>query len=129
MAYELKGRIKRIMDEQRFDSGFFKQEFVVTTEEQYPQDIKLEVGKDKVEQLKSFKEGDSVVARFDLRGSEWQGKFFVNLVAWKVEAAGAANASSSAPQQGSVPPPPPPPMPTGGDADFGSDEGDDDLPF
>ena len=67
-----------------------------------------------------------MVARFDLRGSEWQGKFFVNLVAWKVEAAGAANASSSAPQQGSVPPPP---MPTGGDADFGSDEGDDDLPF
>lgn len=126
MAYELKGRIKRIMDEQRFDSGFFKQEFVVTTEEQYPQDIKLELVKDKVEQLKSFKEGDSVVARFDLRGSEWQGKFFVNLVAWKVEAAGAAPTSSN---QGSVPPPPPP-MPTGGDADFGSsDEGDDDLPF
>lgn len=126
MSYELKGRIKRIMEQQRFDSGFFKQEFVVTTEEQYPQDIKLELVKEKTEQLKSFKEGDQVVARFDLRGSEWQGKFFVNLVAWKLEAPGATQASA-APSYGSTPPPPPP-MPTGGDADFAGDDSDD-LPF
>ncbi|MFM1932728.1 MAG: hypothetical protein RL226_2031 [Bacteroidota bacterium] len=126
MSYELKGRIKRIMEQQRFDSGFFKQEFVVTTEEQYPQDIKLELVKEKTEQLKSFKEGDQVVARFDLRGSEWQGKYFVNLVAWKLEAPGATQAPA-APSYGSTPPPPPP-MPTGGDADFAGDDSDD-LPF
>ena len=34
---ELGGRIKVIFDTQTFDSGFKKREFVVTTQEQYPQ--------------------------------------------------------------------------------------------
>ena len=39
---EITGKVKVIMDMQSFDSGFTKREFVVTTKEQYPQDIKTD---------------------------------------------------------------------------------------
>ena len=36
MAYELTGKIKKIFDQQDFASGFYKREFVVTTDERFP---------------------------------------------------------------------------------------------
>ena len=47
MELKINGKIKLIMDSQSWDSGFTKREFVVTTNEQYPQDVKLEFIKDK----------------------------------------------------------------------------------
>ena len=43
MAYQLNGTIKLIYDTQTFPSGFSKREFVVTTDDKFPQDIKLDV--------------------------------------------------------------------------------------
>lgn len=130
MSYELRGRIKKMFDEVVFDSGFNKREFVVTTEEQYPQDIKFEIVKDKVQLLNSFKEGDVVNVKFNIRGSEWNDKYFVNLGAWRIETADAAQPAPGAQPfpgaQGATPPPAPAPMPT--EVDLGSAE-DDDLPF
>ena len=84
--YELSGIVKEIFPEQTFDSGFNKREFVVTTEEsKYPQDIKLECLKDKVELVNKLKQGDQVKVYFDLRGREWQGNYYVNLIAWKLD--------------------------------------------
>ena len=98
MAYELTGTVKQIGELQTFDSGFTKQEFVVTTEEdtKYPQDIKLEFVKDKCSLLDSISVGDSVEVSFDLRGNEYNEKFYVNLNAWKINCLekGAAVGSS-----------------------------------
>ncbi len=41
------GTIKVIEDLKTFPSGFMKREFVITTNDKYPQDIKFEVTKDK----------------------------------------------------------------------------------
>lgn len=96
--YELSGTVKLIFDEQTFGSGFNKREFVVTTkEDKYPQEIKFECVKDKVELVNNLKPGDEVKVTFDVRGREWQGKYFVNLAAWKVEAAGASGGNSDEP--------------------------------
>ena len=54
MDLEIKGTIKEIMDLQTFDSGFIKREFVITTKEQYPQDVKFEVTKDKAETFETY---------------------------------------------------------------------------
>lgn len=60
-------------------------EFVITTSEQYPQDIKFEVLKDKVDNfLKYNKVGQDVDVSYNVRGSEFKGKYYVNLIAWKV---------------------------------------------
>lgn len=94
MSLELSGKIKVIMDVQNFSSGFTKREFVLTTEEQYPQDVKLETIKDKTAMLDNLREGDQVKVSFNVRGNEYQGKYYVNLQAWRIENIGAASAPS-----------------------------------
>ncbi|WP_269524423.1 DUF3127 domain-containing protein [Coraliomargarita parva] len=97
MSYELSGTVKEIFDEQTFASGFNKREFVVTNEaDKFPQDIKFECLKDKVELVNKLKKGDSVKVSFDINGREWNGKYFVNLVAWRIES-GAASAADDEP--------------------------------
>lgn len=90
MSNQITGVIKLINPTQTFDSGFQKREFVVTTKEQYPQDIKLEVVKEKCAVLDGYKVGQGVAVDYNLRGSEYQGKYYVSLQAWKIAASGQA---------------------------------------
>lgn len=90
MAYELTGKIKLINDVQTFGSGFTKREFVVTVEDgKFPQEIALECIKDKTSLLDNFKPGQTVAVTFDIRGREYNGRYFNNLQAWRIEAAAA----------------------------------------
>ena len=85
MAYELTGKIKIIQEEQTFDSGFSKREMVVTVEDgNYPQDINLEFVKDKAKLLDDLQPGQEVTVTFDIRGREYNGRYFNNLQGWKV---------------------------------------------
>lgn len=112
---KINGKVKLLMDAQSFDSGFTKREFVVTTQEQYPQDVKLECTQQRVSLLDSLKEGDNVDVFFNVRGNEYNGRYFVNLQAWKIEAAGST--------------PAPAPQPVAPDTALNSAEDDGDLPF
>ena len=85
MELKINGRVKLIMDLQSWDSGFTKREFVITTNEQYPQDVKLECIKDKTNLLDGLAEGDEVEVSFNIRGNEYNGKYYVNLQAWKLQ--------------------------------------------
>ena len=40
--------------------------------------------------IDKYNEGDKIKVFFDLRGREWQGKYFTNLNAWRVDVAQAA---------------------------------------
>ena len=86
MSLQLKGTIKVIGEKQTFDSGFQKVEFVLTTnDEKYPQDVKFDIVQDKVDDfLKYNKVGSVVDVDFNVRGNEYQGKYYVSLSAWKV---------------------------------------------
>jgi len=81
---ELTGTIKLIGETQTFDSGFQKREFVLTTDDQYPQDVKFEVVKEKCTELNRFKPGQKVTVAFNVRGNEYKGKYYVNLQAWMI---------------------------------------------
>lgn len=84
--YEATGKIKEIFDTQTFPSGFTKREFVITTkDENYPQDIKFEIVKDKCSLLDDFIKGNDVTVSFDVRGNEYKGKYYVNLNCWKLK--------------------------------------------
>ena len=88
MELEVKGTIKVIMDLQTFDSGFIKREFVITTKDKYPQDVKFEVTKEKAESFETYnKVGDEVTVKFNLRGNfhEPTNNYFNNLHAWRIE--------------------------------------------
>jgi single-strand DNA-binding protein len=88
MNYEIQGSIKVIFPTQTFKNDFTKREVVVTTEaDKYPQDLKFEFVKDKCPPLDNFKIGQRVKVSFDIRGSEYNGKYYVNLSAWKIASA------------------------------------------
>ena len=86
---DITGKIIQILPEQRFNGKngeVVKNFFVLQTKEQYPQKIKFEVfGEDKWKQM-GVAVGQDVSVQFDIKGAEWQGKYFVNLQAWKVTA-------------------------------------------
>jgi hypothetical protein len=121
MAYELTGTIKKIFDRQDFPSGFYKQEFVVTTQDRYPQEIKLNCLKEKADLLNAFSEGAAVKVTFDIQGREWNERYFVDLNAWKIEAGEGASSAESAP---------PPAVNAEEPGSYSSTvEDDDDIPF
>ena len=90
--YEAQGTIKVINDTQTFGSGFTKREFVITTESKFPQDIKFELVKEKCDWLDKFATGQQVNVSFDIRGNEYNGKYYVNLNCWKLQAGAGGNA-------------------------------------
>lgn len=87
MAYELTGKIKLIQEAKTFDSGFTKREMVVIVEDgKYPQEINIEFVQDKVGLLDSLQAGQEVTVTFDIRGREYNGRYFNNLQGWKITA-------------------------------------------
>ena len=98
MAYELTGKVKLIQDAQTFGSGFTKREMVVTVEDgKYPQEINVEFVQDKVIMLDSLVAGQEVTITFDIRGREYNGKYFNNLQGWKIQTGEAAPATDEKP--------------------------------
>lgn len=96
--FQLKGKIKLIEDTQTFGSGFTKREFVITTAgDNYPQDIKFEVVKDKCALLDKFSANQDVNVSFDIRGNEYNGRYYVNLSCWKLESSDGSPAPTSRP--------------------------------
>jgi len=86
---QIKGKIKVIGQTKTFGSGFTKRDVVVTTQEQYPQDILVEFTKDNCETLNNYNVGDEVEVGINLRGREWtspQGevKYFNTIQGWKI---------------------------------------------
>lgn len=98
---KITGKIHKVMDTQTFDSGFQKREFVIETDDQYPQMVKFEVVKDKCPVLDQYKVGDSVDVKFNVRGNEYNEKFYVNLQAWAIFNADGNN-NTAAPEPASV---------------------------
>lgn len=93
--YELNGTVKVVFDEKTYGSGFNVREFVITTDaDKYPQDICMQCVKEKVEMVDQLKAGDQVKVLFDLRGREYQNRYFVNLNAWKIEVSSSTYGNS-----------------------------------
>ena len=87
MAYDLTGKIKLIQDLKKFDSGFSKREMVVIVEDgKYPQEINIEFVQDKTALLDNLQPGQEVTVTFDIRGREYNGRYFNNLQGWKIVA-------------------------------------------
>jgi hypothetical protein len=105
MSYELTGKVKLVQDPQTFSSGFTKREMVVTVEDgKYSQDINLEFLQDKVSLLDGVAIGQEIKVFFDIRGREYNGRYFNNLVGWKIESKeGAADDQPPVPDDGEAP--------------------------
>jgi hypothetical protein len=81
----LKGSVEVVQDLQTFDSGFTKQVLVVNTGGEYPQQIPVEFVKDNTAKIANLQVGDNVEVGINIRGNEYNGKYYANIQGWKVD--------------------------------------------
>ncbi|MCB0594425.1 MAG: DUF3127 domain-containing protein [Lewinellaceae bacterium] len=125
MSFEVEGKLHKKYETENKTDSFQAREFVILVESgNYPQYVKFQLVQDRCALLDPYEEGEEIKVHFDLRGREWQGKYFTNLNAWRLEKASAAAAPEppAADSSGGFFPSPDN-EPSGGGA------ADDDLPF
>lgn len=86
---EITGKVKKIFDTQ-IKGTFTFREMVITTEEQYPQDIIIQFTQDKIDLLSLYKIGEELKVSINIKGREWvnpQGetKYFNTIIGWRIE--------------------------------------------
>lgn len=86
---KMTGQLVKIFEEQTFNGGFTKREFVIRTDGKYPQDILFQFNKDRVGKLDKFREGDVVTVDFSINGREHNGRYYVSLIAWSIACEGS----------------------------------------
>lgn len=123
MSIQVKGTVIQIL---KIESGvskagkeWKKQEFVIETNEQFPKKVCFTVFGDKISLIDGLSEGKEVEVFFTVESRDFNGRWFHNINAWKVEMAGAATAARSYPPEfsaGDIPP-------------EAADDNGNDLPF
>lgn len=88
MSFNISGKLHKKFEIESKTASFQTREFVIQTQEQYPQFVKFQLVQDRCNAIDAFQDGELINVFFDLRGREWQEKFFTNLQAWKVEKLG-----------------------------------------
>ena len=80
-------------------NNWSKAEFVIETIEQYPRKVCANLWGDRARALDQFQEGALITVSFDLESREFNGNWYTDVKAWKVEAATPA-AAAGAPAPG-----------------------------
>jgi hypothetical protein len=85
---EITGNIKLIQD---IESGtsksgneWSKRTIVVTTNEKYPQDLAIDFMGESIKQIEKFQVGNPVGVSINLRGKEYNGKYYTSISGWKL---------------------------------------------
>ena len=96
MALELEGRIARKLNVQTGTSArgaWSKQEFIFEYQEgNFPTQVCMNVwGDDKVRDLDKYQVGDKVKVSFNLSSREFNGRWYTDVRAWRIEAVAAQN--------------------------------------
>jgi len=92
MSMELKGKVIQLLPPQ---SGmgkkgpWKKQEFIVETQSQYPKKVCLSIWGDKIDQF-GISVGDQVNVAVDLESREYNGRWYTEARAWKLEKSGGS---------------------------------------
>lgn len=122
---EVQGKIKMIdATKEVGTSNFKKRDVVITTNEQYPQDILIQFVQDKCDVLDKYKVGQEVEIGVNLRGRMWTNPkgeevYFNTIQGWQIKALDVSKQSPEPVQEPTQFPP----------ATNVSKEDSDDLPF
>lgn len=96
MSFEVEGKLHKVFPVENKSGSFQAREFVIEVESgQYPQFVKFQLVQDRCNLIDDYTEGEVIKVSFDLRGREWQGKYFTNLNAWRLDKPSKAEKSSA----------------------------------
>ncbi len=99
MALDITGKIIQILPSttgtSKAGKDWVKQEFIVETQEAYPKKICVGLMGEKVQELKKYVPGNEVKVSLNIESREYQGKWYTNINAWRIEPASASAAAAS----------------------------------
>ena len=129
---ELSGKIIAVLPARegvsRTGNPWKTQEYVLETMEQYPRKMMFNVfGADRIAQF-NIQAGEVLTVSFDIDSREYNGRWYNDIRAWKVDRNVAAPAAAPAAPAAGAPVPPPVADPFGAPQMNASSEADD-LPF
>jgi hypothetical protein len=89
------GVVKKILPieqgETKSGSSWQKQSFVITTVDKYPKDVCFTTFGDKLSLIGELNVGASVDVSYNLSSREYNGKYYHNIDAWRVESSAASS--------------------------------------
>ncbi len=101
MAIEISGKLSQILPIQsgsgRTGTDWKKQEFIIETEDQFPKKVCMNLWGDKVEELKNFTIGQTIKASVNIESREFNGRWYTDIRAWKLENLSQETANKTAP--------------------------------
>lgn len=96
---ELSGKVIQKLPEvggnSKSGNAWRKQEFILETGGQYPKKVCVSLWGDKIDQF-SIAEGENVSLSIDVESREYNGRWYTEVKAFKVEKSGGGNTSNSA---------------------------------
>jgi hypothetical protein len=122
MALEISGRLNQFLPEVsgtgKNGTAWTKRDFIIETVDNFPKKICISAWGDKAAELNGIGIGEMIKVSFDVQSREYNGKWYTDLRAWKIERQGAAaQPSAISPESGSF------------SASSDADSPADDLPF
>jgi hypothetical protein len=95
MALSVKGKVEQILKPEsgvsRAGNEWKKQEFVLETDEQFPRKVCFTLFGDKVDLINDLEQGQEVEVSFNIESREYNGRWFTNANAWKIDKASDDN--------------------------------------
>ena len=90
MSLSIKGTLKKVLDTEsgtsKAGNEWKKQSFILDTGSQYNPEICFQLfGDEKIQLLKEYNEGDQIEVSFNLSSIEYNGRYFHNVDAWRIE--------------------------------------------
>ncbi len=111
MSMQVKGNLIQILKPEsgvsKAGKEWKKQDFVIETNEQFPKKVCFTLFGDKISLLEGFSEGMELEVYFSVESRDFNGKWYHNINAWKIERASDAVSSKNYPPEfavGDVPP-------------------------
>ena len=98
MALEVTGRLVTTLPTQSGEGKngtWTKGSFVIETADKFPKKVCLTVWGDLVSNLNAYQSGDELKVSFDVESREYNGRWYTDLKAWKIEKAGVGNSFSN----------------------------------
>ena len=87
MDLKITGKVIEVLEEQSGtgrNGPWRKQDFILETEGEYPKPVCVTQWGDNIEKF-DVNEGDRLTAHIDIRSREYQGRWYTDVKAWKVE--------------------------------------------
>ncbi len=89
MSLQIKGKVQQILKPEsgvsRAGKEWQKQEFVIETDEQFPRKVCFTLFNDKTSLVQELTPGEDVEVSFNLESREFNGKWYHNINAWKID--------------------------------------------